>query len=243
MESSLSSFGVAVAFTAGLLSFLSPCVLPLIPSYITFITGLSLEDVQGSRRSALVHSLLFVAGFTMIFVALGASATMLGRVLLAYREWIARVGGVLIIVFGLYLMGVFNVALFARERRVHLADKPAGYLGTLLVGVAFGAGWTPCIGPILGAILTYNMSNPDIGRGVALLLVYSLGLAVPFVAAALAVPQFLAVFSRMRSRLMLLSRVSGALLVIVGLLMVTSYFTILASYLQALTPEFIRNRI
>jgi cytochrome c-type biogenesis protein len=243
MDSSLSSFGLAIAFTAGLLSFLSPCVLPLIPSYITFITGLSLEDVQTSRRSALVHSLLFVAGFTMIFVALGASATMLGRVLLAYREWIARIGGALIIVFGLYLLGVFNVALFARERRVHLADKPAGYLGTLVVGIAFGAGWTPCIGPILGAILTYNMSHPDVGRGVALLLVYSLGLAIPFVVAALAVPQFLAVFARMRPRLLLLTRLSGALLVVVGLLMVTSYFTILASYLQALTPEFIRSRI
>jgi cytochrome c-type biogenesis protein len=242
MDSSLS-FGLAVAFTAGLLSFLSPCVLPLIPSYITFITGLSLEDVQTSRRSALVHSLLFVAGFTLIFVALGASATMLGRVLLAYREWIARIGGLLIIVFGLYLLGVFNVALFARERRVHLADKPAGYLGTLLVGIAFGAGWTPCIGPILGAILTYNMSNPDVGRGVGLLLVYSLGLAVPFVIAALAVPQFLSAFARLRPRLLLLSRVSGALLVVVGLLMVTNYFTILASYLQALTPEFIRSRI
>ena len=242
MDSGLS-FGLAVAFTAGLLSFLSPCVLPLIPSYITFITGLSLEDVQTSRRSALVHSLLFVAGFTMIFVALGASATMLGRVLLAYREWIARIGGLLIIVFGLYLLGVFDVAVFARERRVHLADKPAGYLGTLLVGVAFGAGWTPCIGPILGAILTYNMSNPDVGRGVGLLLVYSLGLAVPFVIAALAVPQFLSAFARLRPRLLLLSRISGALLVVVGVLMVTSYFTILASYLQALTPEFIRSRI
>ena len=242
MDSGLS-FGLAVAFTAGLLSFLSPCVLPLIPSYITFITGLSLEDVQTSRRSALVHSLLFVAGFTLIFVALGASATMLGRVLLAYREWIARIGGLLIIVFGLYLLGVFNVALFARERRVHLADKPAGYLGTLLVGIAFGAGWTPCIGPILGAILTYNMSNPDVGRGVGLLLVYSLGLAVPFVVAALAVPQFLSAFARLRPRLLLLSRISGALLVVVGLLMVTNYFTILASYLQAMTPEFIRSRI
>jgi cytochrome c-type biogenesis protein len=243
MEGSSSTFGIAVSFTAGLLSFLSPCVLPLIPSYVTFITGLSLEDVQSSRRSALVHSLLFVAGFTLIFVALGASATALGRVLIAYREWIARIGGVLVMVFGLYLMGVLNVTAFARERRVHLADKPAGYLGTALVGVAFGAGWTPCIGPILGAILTYNLTNADVGRGVALLLAYSLGLAVPFLIAALAVPQFLAFFARIRTRLLWLSRISGALLFVVGLLMATNYFTILASYLQALTPEFIRSRI
>ena len=243
MESSSSTFGIAVSFTAGLLSFLSPCVLPLIPSYVTFITGLSLEDVQTSRRSALVHSLLFVAGFTMIFVALGASATALGRVLIAYREWIARIGGVLVMVFGLYLMGVLNIASFSRERRVHLADKPAGYLGTMLVGVAFGAGWTPCIGPILGAILTYNLTNAEVGRGVGLLLAYSLGLAVPFLIAALAVPQFLAFFSRIRGQLLWLSRISGALLVVVGMLMATNYFTILASYLQALTPEFIRSRI
>src|SRR3954467_3761053 len=121
------SLGVLISFTAGLLSFLSPCVLPLIPSYVTFITGLSLEDVQTSRRVALVHSLLFILGFTLIFVALGASATALGQLLIYQRVWISRVGGVLIIVFGLYMLGVFNIALFSRERRVHIADKPVGY--------------------------------------------------------------------------------------------------------------------
>src|SRR5215218_2771933 len=117
-----ASLGVAISFTAGLLSFLSPCVLPLIPSYVTFVTGLSLEDVQRSRRVALVHSLLFVLGFTLIFLALGATATVLGRVLLAQREWLSRAGGVLVILFGLYMMGALNVGAFARERRVHLAD-------------------------------------------------------------------------------------------------------------------------
>ena len=139
MEGS-ASLGVVVAFTAGLLSFLSPCVLPLIPSYLTFITGLSLDDVQRARRAALVHSLLFVAGFSLIFLALGATATLLGRLLLTNRVWISRAGGVLVIVFGLYLLGAFNLGVFARERRVHLADKPVGYLGTVLVGIAFGAG-------------------------------------------------------------------------------------------------------
>jgi cytochrome c-type biogenesis protein len=162
-----ASFGIALSFTAGLLSFLSPCVLPLIPSYVTFITGLSLEDVGGARRAALVHSLLFVAGFTLIFLALGATATALGQLLNYGRAWISRVGGALIVVFGLYMLGAFDVALFSRERRVHLADKPAGYLGTLLVGIAFGAGWTPCIGPILGSILTYTASAADLRRGLA----------------------------------------------------------------------------
>ncbi len=238
-----SSVGFIVAFTAGLLSFLSPCVLPLIPSYVTFITGLSLDDATRARRAALVHSLLFVLGFSLIFIALGAGATALGRLLIAYRGAITKIGGVLIIVFGLYLLGVFNVALFARERRVHLADKPAGYLGTVLVGIAFGAGWTPCIGPILGAIFTYNMSNPDLVRGTGLLGAYSLGLAVPFVASALALQHFLDFFARIRSKLLVLSRVSGALLIVVGVLMITNQFTRLATRLQSLTPDAIYNRI
>jgi cytochrome c-type biogenesis protein len=238
-----SSIGFVVAFTAGLLSFLSPCVLPLIPSYVTFITGLSLDDATQSRRAALVHALLFVLGFSLIFVALGATATGLGRLLVAYRGAITKVGGVLIVVFGLYLLGVFNVAAFARERRMHLADKPAGYLGTVLVGIAFGAGWTPCIGPILGAILTYNLSSPDLARGTALLAAYSLGLAVPFVASALALRHFLGFFARIRTKLLVLSRVSGALLILVGVLMLTNQFTRLATRLQALTPDAILNRI
>ena len=237
------SLGLAVAFTAGLLSFLSPCVLPLIPSYVTFITGLSLDDARQSRRAALVHALLFVVGFSLIFIALGAGATALGRVLVAYRMWISRIGGVLIIVFGLYLLGLLNVTALARERRVHLADKPAGYLGTVLVGIAFGAGWTPCIGPILGSILTLSASSADLGRGLQLLGAYSLGLAVPFVLAAALVQRFLAVSARLKRHMAWVSRISGALLIVVGVLMVTDYFTILASYLQALTPGFLRDRI
>ena len=238
-----TSFGIAIAFTAGLLSFLSPCVLPLIPSYVTFITGLSLDDVQKARRAAFTHSLLFILGFTIIFLALGATATALGRLVHDQRDWISRIGGVLIIVFGLYMLGVFNVALFSQERRVHIADKPVGYLGTLLVGIAFGAGWTPCIGPILGSILTYAASAADLSRGLWLLLAYSLGLAVPFLLAAVAVERFLDFFTRMKRQMVWVTRVSGVLMITVGLLMVTNYFTILATYLQALTPEAIRNRI
>ena len=218
-------------------------MLPLVPSYVTFITGLSLEDVQRTRRTALVHALLFILGFTLIFLALGAGATALGSVLRAYRDWISRVGGVLVIVFGLYLLGAFNFAAFSRERRVHLADKPVGYLGTVLVGITFGAGWTPCIGPILGSILTYTASSADLGRGLQLLTAYSLGLAVPFLLSALLVQQFLNVFTRIKRQLVWITRFSGALMIVVGLLMVTNYFTVLASYLQALTPEFLRSRI
>ena len=237
------SIGIFIAFSAGLLSFLSPCVLPLVPSYVTFITGLSVEDVSKSRRIAVVHALLFVAGFTIIFMLLGAGATTLGFVVKQQRVWLARIGGVLIIVFGLYLLGVLNIGVLARERRVHLADKPMGYLGTVLVGIAFGAGWSPCIGPILGAILTYTASEADLKHGMLLLFAYSMGLAVPFLAAAFAVDWFLKMFARFKGYLGYVQKVAGVLLIAVGLLMVTNYFTILATWLQALTPEFLRSRI
>ena len=235
--------GLAVAFGAGLLSFLSPCVLPLVPSYVTFITGMSFEDAARARRHALTHALLFVLGFTIVFVLLGAGATTLGRVLVAYRDVVARAGGVLVIVFGLFLLGVFNLGAFQRERRVHLADKPAGYLGTVLVGIAFAAGWTPCIGPVLGALLTYNLGADDVGRGALMLLAYALGLAVPFVLAAVALERFLTVFARFRRHLGVASRAAGGLLVVVGVLMITGDIARMASALQPFTPDFVRTRI
>ena len=238
-----ATFGLLVAFSAGLLSFLSPCVLPLVPSYVTFITGLSLEEVRTSRRTALIHALLFVLGFSLIFIALGATASVLGRVLFVARVWIARVGGALIILFGLYLLGAFNFRMLAQDRRFYLADKPIGYLGTVLVGLAFGAGWTPCIGPILGSILIYTSSTADLHRGLLLLTAYSAGLAVPFLIAALAIDRFLAAFARWRGAMKWVNRVGGVLLIIVGLLLITNYFTVLAGWLQALTPNALRTRI
>ena len=237
------TFGVLIAFSAGLLSFLSPCVLPLIPSYVTFITGLSLDDVQHARKAALIHGSLFVLGFTLIFLAMGAGATMLGQSLLRHRDWISRVGGVIIIIFGLYLLGVLNIGMLSRERRFHVADKPVGYFGTMVVGVAFGAGWTPCLGPILGSILVYTSSQADLGRGMWLLLAYSLGLAVPFLLSAIAVERFTAFFQRMRKQMIWISRVSGAVMIVIGVLLVTNYFTVLASWLTTLTPEFLLERI
>jgi cytochrome c-type biogenesis protein len=241
-EEALSgTVGVAIAFGAGLASFLSPCVLPLIPSYVTFITGLSLDDVSRARRTTFVHALLFVAGFSLVFIALGASATLIGRLLVTYRVWISRVGGVLVLAFGLYLLGFFNLGILARERRIHLTDKPLGFLGTVLVGVAFGAGWTPCIGPILGAILTYAAAEAQVSRGVALLGAYSLGLAVPFVLAAVAVEWFLAAFAVVRRHLRWVTSVSGAILVVVGILMITDYMSVLTGTLQGWTPNALKQ--
>jgi cytochrome c-type biogenesis protein len=237
------SLGVLISFTAGLLSFLSPCVLPLIPSYVTFVTGLTLEDVQHSRKTALVHALLFVFGFTLIFLALGATATAVGRLLVVHRLWISRIGGLLVILLGLYLLGAFNMRFLSRERRIQITDKPLGYLGTVLVGIAFGAGWSPCIGPILGGILTYTATQSELRRGLVLLLAYSLGLAIPFLLAAVAVERFLAFFARFRSKLAWVDRVAGALLIVLGVLMMTNYLTILNGYLQGITPTVLRSRL
>ena len=242
MEDS-ATLGVAIAFTAGLLSFLSPCVLPLVPSYVTFLTGLSLENVSRARRVALLHALLFIAGFTAIFVALGAGATAIGVLLGAYRDWISRIGGVLLIVFGFVLLEVLTIPALSRERRVYLAEKPVGLLGSLLVGIAFGAGWTPCIGPILGGILSLASVSASMSRGLGLLLAYSAGLAVPFLLAALAIDRFIALLARMRRGLAWVSRISGALLIAVGVLLVTGYFTVLASWLQQLTPAALQGRL
>jgi cytochrome c-type biogenesis protein len=225
------------------LSFLSPCVLPLIPSYVSFITGLSLEDAGQRRWAALSHAVFFVLGFTAIFVLLGATATALGGLLNYHRVWLERIGGGLIVLFGLYLLGAFQWTALARERRIHLQNKPVGFLGSTLVGLAFGAGWSPCIGPILGAVLTYTSATATVGQGIGLLLVYSLGLGVPFLLAAVAVDRFLEWFKRYRRFVPWVNRIAGAMLVIVGLLLVTGYFSLLATWLQRITPEFIRSRI
>ncbi len=242
MEST-ASIGFFIAFSAGVLSFLSPCVLPLIPSYLSFITGMSLEEMGDHRRAAVTHALLFVNGFTLIFLMLGATATGLGRLVQFQQVWLERIGGVLIIFFGLYLLGVFRWGALLRERRVHIQNKPLGYLGSVLVGVAFGAGWTPCIGPILGAILTYAGTQGSVGQGMALLLSYSLGLAVPFLVAALAVERFITWFQKYRQYMPLVTKVSGGILVFLGLLLLSGYFSLLASFLQGLTPDFLRERI
>ena len=241
--SEAASLGLAVAFTAGLLSFLSPCVLPLVPSYIGFLTGLSLEEMSTRRRVAFTHALAFVAGFSLVFLLLGASATVLGRSLNYHRVWLERIGGVLIILFGLVCLEVIRIPALLAERRVHLQNKPVGYLGSIVVGMAFAAGWTPCIGPILGGIFTLASATDTVGRGTALLGAYSAGLAIPFLLAAWAVDRFLGWFQRFRRYLPWVMRASGVLLVVVGLLLVSGEFTRLASWLQAITPAGLLNRL
>jgi cytochrome c-type biogenesis protein len=235
--------GLFVAFSAGLLSFLSPCVLPLVPSYVGFLTGMTAEEIQRRRGVAVLHALWFVGGFSLIFVALGAGASALGGALRRYDVWIGRVGGVLVILFGLYLIGVLRPAFLMRERRLQLGEKPLGYLGSAVAGVVFGAAWTPCVGPILGGILTLAAARSSVAEGTGLLAVYALGLAVPFLATALALDRFLVWFQKFRRYIGWVERAAGAMLIVLGLLLVTDRFTVLASYLQSLTPEFLKSRL
>ena len=231
---------LAVAFGAGVVSFLSPCVLPLFPSYLSFITGLTFDelaspgpDARGRvRRLTILHSLLFILGFMLVFVALGASATALGQFLRSNQVWIRRVAGLVIVLFGLHITGLLNFAFLRRERRVHLQERPEGMLGSVVVGFAFGAGWTPCIGPILGAILTMAGSSGELRAGVGLLVVYGLGLGLPFFLAAIGFNAFLSAFRRVRRWLRPIEIASGLVLVAVGLLIFTNYFAVLAAYLN-----------
>ena len=228
------------AFVAGLLSFLSPCVLPLIPSYITYITGLSFADLQAEqttrqvRRKAMLHSLAFIAGFTAIFVLLGASATAIGSFLQEQMGLIRKVGGVLIVLFGMHIAGIFDINMLLGEKRINLRNKPAGFLGSFLVGLVFAAGWTPCIGPILASILMVAATKETVYQGISLLLVYSLGLGIPFFLSAVALHRFLAFFNRYRRYIRLMEIITGIFLMIVGILIFSNSLTRLSTLVTGL---------
>ena len=234
--SDVVSVSVAMAFVAGLVSFLSPCVLPLAPSYVTFVTGMSLDELaggdrRGARRQAALHAALFILGFTLVFTALGATATLFGAALRRLLPALQQVGGVVIVLFGLYLVGVLRPRFLMRERRVQLARKPTGRAGSVLVGMAFGAGWTPCVGPVLASILLYAGMQGTTGEGMLLLLAYAIGLGIPFFVAAVAFNWFLAGTRLLRSRLAVIEKVAGALLIVVGVLLASGRFTIMSNYL------------
>jgi cytochrome c-type biogenesis protein len=217
---------IVAALVAGMLSFLSPCVLPLVPPYLVYLTGSSLERFADAEtkprvlRETLAAALLFVLGFSTIFVALGASASAIGAVVRAYSNELAILAGIAIIVMGLHFLGLTPIAWLMREKRFALA-KPVGLWGAYLMGLAFALGWTPCIGPILAAILAVAASEQTVAKGAGLLAVYSLGLGVPFVAAALAVEPFAAFLSRFRAHLGLVEKAMGGLLVLTGIAFLT----------------------
>lgn len=228
------------AFFAGLLSFLSPCVLPLIPSYITYITGLSFADLDSQhpthlvRSKTLMHSIAFVSGFTVVFVLLGASATLAGSFMQENMGIVRKVGGVLVILFGIHVTGLFPITWLLGEKRVNLRNKPAGFFGSMLVGFAFAAGWTPCIGPILASILMIAATEGEIWHGIILLFLYSLGLGIPFVLSALAMHKFISIFNRFKKHIRVFEIITGIFLAIVGVLIFTDGLSLLSRYANSI---------
>jgi cytochrome c-type biogenesis protein len=241
-ETQASQVSIFAAFLAGLVSFASPCVLPLVPSYVTFITGMSFDELTAEdktgrvRRLTILHSLAFIVGFSMVFIALGATATAAGAFLRDHQDTLRRAGGVLIVFFGLYLTGVLPIPALSREAKFRMTSRPLGLLGSVLVGVTFAAGWTPCIGPILASILLYASTAEKAGTGILLLSVYSLGLGVPFFLASLGMNSFLAASRKLRSSLRIIEVVSGIILIAFGIALVTNLFRYFVSFLSRFLP-------
>ncbi len=231
---------ILIAFFAGVLSFISPCVLPIIPSYLTYITGVSFKELTETHsRSRLrwitvSHSLLFILGFSMVFVLMGASASYLGQLIVQYQVWLMRGGGVLIIFLGLHFIGVFNIPFLQMEKRVELKKKPLGYFGSFLVGVIFAAGWTPCVGPILSTILIYASTQQSFSTGVFLLAIYSIGLGVPFFLASIAFNSFLSAFEKIKRYMRVITIISGLFLITIGILFLTDLFGRLNAFFNML---------
>lgn len=225
----MTSVTLPAAFAAGTLSFLSPCVFPLVPGYLSFLTGTALG--QGDRRRAVLLATWFALGFGLVFVALGATASTVGQLLGAHRRWLELLGGLLILVFGIHLLGVVRIPLLFREARFHRVASPRGPLGAMLVGAAFGFGWSPCVGPLLGGVLTLAAAEATVGEGIALLSAYAAGLAIPFVLAAALLDRFLGASQRIRPLLPWVERAGGALLAAFGLLLLTGRLGWVAAWL------------
>ncbi|MGC1180404.1 MAG: cytochrome c biogenesis CcdA family protein [Methyloceanibacter sp.] len=231
------------ALIAGLLSFLSPCVLPLVPPYLCFLGGATFDQLSGEEETPrhvyvtiVLSSVAFVLGFTTVFVALGATATAAGQLLVANFSLLSKIAGLIIIVAGLHFLGLIHLPILHREARYHADTRPAGLLGAYLIGLAFAFGWTPCIGPVLGAILAIAAGEDSVRQGVSLLFIYSLGLGIPFVAAAVAIRPFMNAMQRFRRHLATVEKVMGGFLVLTGILFLTNAMTLLSGWMLELFP-------
>jgi cytochrome c-type biogenesis protein len=231
---------IAVAFVAGLVSFLSPCVLPLVPGYISIVSGSSLDQLKAQdkdvslSRTVLLSSVVFIIGFSITFILLGASATWFGQVLVSRRYLFDKIAGLILIVFGVHVLGIVKINALYQDKRFHNVQKPRGVLGAFVMGLAFAFGWTPCLGPILAGILTIASTKQTVTEGMLLLGVYSAGLGIPFLLTSLALNQFLSFYSRFKKHFHAVEMVSGALVIAVGVLMVTGSLTRLASWFSFL---------
>lgn len=236
-----------LAFAAGMLSFLSPCVLPLVPSYLAYLGGSAVDAGEARRWVIVRNSLFFILGFSLVFIALGAGASALGSLMRGNRNWLMSIGGVLIITFGLIMLGVLKLPwisrVFYREKRVQYRGESHTPVGALLLGMSFSAGWTPCIGPILGTILGLAGMSATLSDGVLLLVAYALGLALPFLLAALAVGSFARVSKGFMRYLPWVERAAGGILVVIGIMMLTGTFVTINSYLMEITPRWLMERL
>jgi len=231
--------GAAIAFSAGILSFLSPCVLPLIPVYTSLITGLGIKELsknsslksnQRLKFAATGKGVLFVIGFSIIFILLGTTVSFIGTLFLDAMQWIERIGGVILIVLGLHMAGIIHIKRLERQMSFDIAKRNSGKFGPLMVGMAFGAGWTPCIGPILAGILTIAATSSSVITGAGLLGIYSAGLAIPFLISAVAIDRFLIFFSKIKTKLLLIERISGFLFIGFGIVLLTGTMTLLNNF-------------
>jgi len=230
---------IAVAFIAGLISFLSPCVLPLVPGYISIVSGSSLEQLKAHKeasllRTVLTNSVTFIVGFSITFVVLGASATWLGQVLVSWRQLLDKIAGLVLIVFGVHVLGIVKINALYQDKRFHNVGKPRGAIGALVLGLAFAFGWTPCLGPILAGILAIASTKQTVAEGMLLLGVYSAGLGIPFLMTSLALNKFLSFYGRFKKHFHAVEMVSGALVIAVGVMMVTGNLTRIATWFSFL---------
>ena len=236
----MNSISIPLVFVAGLLSFLSPCVLPLAPIYMGYLSGSSISgDTSANRWHVLSHALFFVGGFTVVFVILfGLPTTILGSALQQYRDWITRIGGVILVLFGLHTMGIVTVPFLNMTRRVDMgAEMKQGYARSALLGVTFAAGWTPCIGPLLGTVMTLAFAEPS--RALVFIFTYALGLAIPFLLTAALLARATGWLKRLNQHMRAVEIVSGLLMVGVGVLLVTGTFSVLNNYFIRITPEWL----
>lgn len=231
------------AFLAGLISFVSPCVLPIVPPYLCFLAGMSMEELTNSSENTAAYkkvvaaSVAFVMGFATVFVALGASASLIGGLVARHMDTLSMIAGVVIIILGLHFLGVFKIALLYREARVHVERKPAGLFGAYIVGLAFAFGWTPCVGPVLAAVLFAAMDEDSAMRGAGLLFVYALGIGIPFILASFFVAPFMGLMRRFSKHLGKVEKVMGAMLVLTGVLFVTGQMSVLSYMLLEWFPS------
>ncbi|MDD3656503.1 MAG: cytochrome c biogenesis protein CcdA [Atribacterota bacterium] len=237
----LQEVSYLAAFMAGILSFLSPCILPLVPGYISFVSGISLQELSGQNNKSsrsmyrvLTGALSFILGFSLVFISLGASATLLGRFLQEYSMWFKRIGGIIIILFGLHMLQLINIPFLHYQKRINIKQSLSFnlFLTPFIIGFAFAFSWTPCIGPILAAILVYAGTQETVSKGIKLLSFYSAGLAIPFLCTALAVNQFYKLTGKIKKYFHMIEMVGGLLLVIIGILVFSDALSLISKYLS-----------